>query len=115
MKIVADVRKSLFDFKINDDYKQETIIPKRLMFDTEATSHIIKDVKKFKKCNKTFQPEKHYIELDDRTKISGIALKRGNAKVCLLDVDGNYMTVKLKKVLYIPSYPQAISLDCNYE
>ena len=48
------------------------------------------------------------MELADWTKTSGVALKRRDAEVCLLDADGNRVVVTLKKVLLIPSYAQDI-------
>ena len=42
---------------------------------------------------------------------NGVALKRGDAEVCLLDADGNPVTVTLKKALLTLSYsPDIISV-----
>jgi len=81
---------------------------KGLMVDTGATSHIITDIEKFKKFDDKFQPEKHYIELADGTRASGVALKRGDAEVCLIDNEGQQVKTTLRSALYIPSYPQDI-------
>ena len=43
-----------------------------------------------------------------KKKSRSVALKRGDAEVCLLDVDENHEVVTLKKALLIPSYPQDI-------
>lgn len=39
------------------------------------------------------------MELADGTKTSGVALKMGNTEICLLDADGNHVTVSLKSTL----------------
>ena len=43
-------------------------------------------MKKFKYDDQTFWPENRYIKVDDGTINSGVALKRRDAEVCLLDV-----------------------------
>ena len=48
------------------------------------------------------------MKLGDGTKTSIVALKRGDAEVCLLDVDGNQVVVTFKKALLIPSYLYSI-------
>ena len=48
------------------------------------------------------------MEQADGTKTGGVAFKRGDAKVCLLDADGNQEGVTLKKALLIPSYKRDI-------
>ncbi len=58
------------------------------MVDTGATSHIITDLEKFKWFDDEFQPEKHYIELADGTRASGVALRRGDAEVYMIDSSG---------------------------
>ena len=77
------------------------------MVNAEATSRIIRDAKKLKNYNQTFQLENYYIELADGTKTICVVLKK-DAKVCLLDVYENLMVVTLKKALLIPSYLQDI-------
>ena len=78
------------------------------MVDTGATSHIITNIDKFKRFDETFQPKDHFVELADRTRTSGVALKTGEAEVCLQDTEGRRVTATLKDALYIPSYPQDI-------
>ena len=68
-----------------------------LLVNTNATSHTIREKKKFKNYDQTFQPENHYIKLTDGTINSSVALKRGDAEVCLLDADRNHVMVSLKK------------------
>lgn len=44
----------------------------------------------------------------DGTRESGVALKRGDAEVSLVNSEGKRVKTMLKKALYIPSYPQDI-------
>lgn len=59
-----------------------------LMVDCGATSHIIMEIEKFQNFDYTFQPERHAVELADGTRVSGVALRRGNAEVSLVDSGG---------------------------
>ena len=61
-----------------------------------------------KNCDDPFQPDNHFIELVDGTKTNGVALKRGDAEICLVNANGNMESVTLKGALLIPSYPQDI-------
>lgn len=79
-----------------------------LMVDTGATSHIITDIRKFRKFDPTFQPEKHFIELADGTRANGVALKRGDAEVSLVSREGETVKATLRDALFIPTYPQDI-------
>ena len=56
----------------------------------------------------TFDPNAHYMELADGTRMNNVALKRGDAEVCLQDREGRCVKVTLRKILFIPSYPQNI-------
>ena len=96
---------SSFVFKINDQ-PQRTIESKRIIVDKGTTSHIIKDIERLKKFDDSFQPDNHFIELADSTKTNGVALKRGDAEICLVNANGNKESVTLKGALFIPSYPQ---------
>ena len=40
--------------------------------------------------------------------MNGVALKRGDAEICLVNANGNMESVTLKGALFIPSYPQDI-------
>ena len=98
---------SSFVFKINDR-PQRTVESKRIMVDTGAPSHIIKDIERVKDFNDSFQPDNHFIELADGTKTNGIALTRGDAEICLVNANRNMESITLKGALFIPSYPQDI-------
>ena len=63
---------SSFVFKINDQ-PQRTVESKRIMVDIGTTSYIIKDIERFKNFDDSFQPDNHFIELADGTKMNGVA------------------------------------------
>lgn len=68
--------------------------------DTGETLHIITDTGKDDKLiyfDDKFQLEKHYIELVDRTIVSGVALRRGDTEVCLIDNMGQQVFVYFLK------------------
>ncbi|XP_070404387.1 uncharacterized protein [Nothobranchius furzeri] len=79
-----------------------------LLVDTGATSHIINDMTRFKSFDDTFSPETHCVELADGTMCRGIAQRRGNAEVILVDDTGQQRKATLRGALFIPSYPQNI-------
>ena len=78
------------------------------MGDTGATSHIIKDIERFKNFDDSFQPDNRFIELADGSKTHGGALKRGDTEICPVNANGNKVSVTLKGTLFISSYPQDI-------
>lgn len=55
------------------------------MVDTGVTSHIIMDIAKFKRFDRSFWAETHCVELTDGTRSNGIVECRGDAEVCLID------------------------------
>ena len=57
------------------------------MDDTGATSHIIKDIERYKKFGDSFKPDNHFIELANGTKMNGVTLKRGDAEICLVNAN----------------------------
>ena len=103
--IKAEEKDSSLVFKINDR-PQRTVESKRIMVDTGSTSHIIKDIERFKNFDDLFQPDNHFIELADGSKMNWVALKRGDAEICLVNANGNKESVTLRAALFIPSYPQ---------
>lgn len=78
------------------------------MVDCGATSHILIEKNDFTKFDENFDPKSHYMELADGARMNNVALKRGDAKVLLLDVEGKCISIILKKALFIPSYPESI-------
>ena len=79
-----------------------------LMVDCGATSHIVTDLAKFKRFDDGFQAKSHCVELADGTRCKGVAERRGDAEVCLIDSKGRHLNTTLRQALYIPSYPQDI-------
>lgn len=66
------------------------------MVDCGATTHMINDASKFKTVDKSFKPKNHVIELDDGSKVSGMAEMRGDAEVYLLDSKGRHVKTRLR-------------------
>lgn len=81
---------------------------KGLMVDAGATSHIITDESMFNSFDETFRSETHCVELADGTKCQGVAKRRGDAKVILIDSKGLHHEATLRNALFVPSYPQDI-------
>ncbi|XP_024124665.2 uncharacterized protein LOC112144376 [Oryzias melastigma] len=84
------------------------INPRGLMVDCGATSHFITDLRKFRRFDERFQAGSHCVELADGMKSKGVAERRGDAEVWLIDSGGRRVKALLKEALYIPSYPQDI-------
>lgn len=80
----------------------------RLLVDCGATAHIINDHSKFICRDKNFDSSKHVIELANGSRSYGIVSAKGDAKVSVLDANGNDKQVILKNALCIPSYDQNI-------
>ncbi|KAL3970576.1 acetylserotonin O-methyltransferase [Sarotherodon galilaeus] len=106
-KHVTDAEDHSFVFKAKDCVNQG-LKQRGLMVDTGATSHIITDIQRFKSFDETFTPGRHFMELADGTRTSGVALKRGDVEVYLQDSEGRKVKATLEGALYIPSYPQDI-------
>lgn len=86
-----------------------SIKEKGLMVDTGASSHIVTDVTKFKSFDDTFKPETHFMELADSTLCSGVAQRKENAELFLIDSTGQRYRATLRDALFIPSYPKTFS------
>ena len=95
-------------FKASQKFLPDNIKSNGLMVDCGATSQIITEEDAFAKFDETFNPNAHYMELADGTRMNNVALKRGGAEMCLQDREGRCSKVTLKKALFIPSYPQSI-------
>ncbi|TWW53838.1 hypothetical protein D4764_0227770, partial [Takifugu flavidus] len=104
------MRNHTFAFKVGQVDGDPVSRPQKrgLMVDTGATSHIVTDITKFKDFDENFKPQKHILELADGVRTSGVALKRGAAKVRLIDRRGCAVDTMLMGALYVPSYPQDI-------
>ncbi|XP_043992818.1 uncharacterized protein LOC122842741 [Gambusia affinis] len=98
-----------FAFRVSDaDTRVDDINRRGLMVDAGATSHIITDIRKFRKLDGSFQAKTHCMELADGSRCLGVAKQRGDAEVCLIDSRGRRLKTVLRNALYIPSYPQDI-------
>lgn len=93
----AEDNEHKFVFKAND-CQFHRVEQKGLMDDTG--SHITTDIGKFKQFDDKFQPEKHYTELAYGTRTSGVALRRGDVEVCLIDSEGH----QVKATVHYTSY-----------
>ena len=92
----------------NDKFSSNPQNLESLLVDTGASSHIIRDESKFTSFQDEFEPDKHFIELCDGSKINGIAKGRGTAIVNLLDNKGTVKEAKLENALFVPSFKQSI-------
>lgn len=79
-----------------------------LMVDAGATSHIFTDFTKFKRFDASFQAGPHCVELANGTRSKGVAKRRGDAEVWLVNSEGRRCKATLRSALYIPTYPQDI-------
>ena len=57
----------------------------KLLVDCGATCHLINKAEHFTTFDKSFEPEKHFIELADGRRSNKLATARGNAKFTILD------------------------------
>ena len=97
-----------FLFAIGDTSSKILPSDDTFLVDSGSTVHIVKDIDKFVKFDKDFNPEQHILELADGSKPTNVVKGRGDVSVCLKDTDGVCHTVKLENVLYIPSFNQNI-------
>ena len=107
IKAAAAEENISFVFEINDR-PQRTIESKKIMVDTGATSHIIKDIERFKNFDDSFQPDNHFIEPADSTKMNGVTLKWGDAEICLVNANGNMESQSPEHYLYPPTHRSII-------
>lgn len=83
VKQAVDEEDHTFAFKVGqvDATLVSGVKERGLMVDTGATSHIVRDLAKFKDFDTSFEPHRHVLELADGERTSGIALKKGTAQV----------------------------------
>ncbi|XP_067228708.1 uncharacterized protein [Chanodichthys erythropterus] len=72
---------------------------KGLMVDSGATKHIVTDIEKFVDFDLSFKPQSHILELADGERASGIALKKGTAKLRLRNSNGRIVDMMLTEAL----------------
>ncbi|KAJ8406882.1 hypothetical protein AAFF_G00291580 [Aldrovandia affinis] len=106
--VSEETDENTYAFLVSETQPGHGVTRKGLMVDTGATSHIITDLARFKSFDDRFQAETHCVELADGTRCKGVAERRGDAEVCLVDSRGRRLGTTLRQALYIPSYPQDI-------
>ena len=80
------------------------------MVDCGATAHIVNTDENFLYEDPTFKLEEDYVELADGSRKNSVAIKRGTKLMSLRAQNGELHDVKLENTLYIPTYPQNISV-----
>ncbi|XP_041859025.1 cytochrome P450 2K6-like [Melanotaenia boesemani] len=109
VKQAVDEEDHTFAFKVQLDAIPVNVVKARgLMVDSGATKHIITDIERFVEFDSSFKPQSHILELADGERTSGIALKKGTAKVHTRDSKGRNVTMLLEGALYVPSFSQDI-------
>ena len=83
----------------------ETANPEELLMDSGSTEHILNNKKNFLAFDEDYEPQKHYIELANGTKVQNISRGRGTARIPIHDANGRLRSATLSDVLYIPSFP----------
>ena len=95
-----------FQFSVREgDILSETANPEELLMDSGSTEHILNDKKNFIAFDEDYEPQKHYIELANGTKVQNISRGRGTARIPIRDANGRLRSATLSDVLYIPSFP----------
>ena len=80
----------------------------QLLVDCGATCHLINKAEHFTTFDKSFEPEKHFIELADGRRSNKLATARGNAKFTILDSTGTPREITLKNALFTPDFPTSL-------
>ena len=80
---------------------------KFLLVDTGATTHIVNDKNLFTSFDKTFDPQKHFLELANGER-GNVAEGKGDVKIKTLTKGGKMVEITLHDTLYCPTYPQNI-------
>jgi len=62
----------------------------------------------FKRFDDSFQAKTHCVELANGTRCMGVAERRGDTEVGLIDSKGRHLSATLRQALYIPSFSQDI-------
>ena len=96
-----------FMFKVKSG-ENSTSQRNSILVDCGATAHIITDENKFVQYDRTFNADKHFVELADGTRANNVAVKRGDACMTLLDESGDRINITLCDALLVPSYPHDI-------
>ena len=79
-----------------------------LLIDSGATTHILTSKEKFNNFNHSFNPQSHIVQLADGSKATNVVQGIGDATIQINDQFGESCDIKLKNVLFIPSFHQDI-------
>ena len=74
-----------------------------------ATCHLINKAEHFT-FDKSFETERHFIELADGRTSNKLATARGNAEFTILDSTGTPREITLRNALFMPDFPTSLSL-----
>ena len=98
-----------FLFKIGVDLGEtRSMDVQSILVDCGATAHIVNDRSKFIEFDKSFNPEKHFIELADGTRTNNVAMGKGTAEIDIIDADGIIRQSRLKDAPFVPTFKQNI-------
>ncbi|KAJ8366876.1 hypothetical protein AAFF_G00338580 [Aldrovandia affinis] len=95
--VSEETDENTYAFLVSETQPGHGVTRKGLMVDTGATSHIITDRARFKSFDDRFQAETHCVELADGTRCKGVAERRGDAEVCLIDSRGRRLGTTLRQ------------------
>eukprot|EP00795_Rhopilema_esculentum_P009995 gene9995-18622_t len=87
------------DEELNGEKNAEAFAELVQCLDDRSLSLVLRDAK---------DKEKHFIELADGSRIRNTAQGRGDARICLIDSDGNEQEAILKDALFVPTFKQNI-------
>ena len=79
-----------------------------LLIDSGETTHILTSKEKFNNFNHSFNPQSHIVQLADGSKAKNVVQGIGDAIIQINDQFGESCDIKLKNVLFIPSFDQDI-------
>ena len=97
-----------FSFMINAHQgRTENFKNDQLLVDCGATCHLVNNAEHFIAFDKSFEPEKHFIELADGRR-SSIATAKGDAKFTILGSRGIPRDITLKNALLTPDFPTSL-------
>ena len=101
---------NFFAFKIDChvNCENEFDVCNSILVDCGATAHILTDKEKFVSFHDDFNTKNHCIELADGSRSTDVVKGKGNARITIVDDEGQKQNVLLNDALYIPSYKQDI-------
>jgi hypothetical protein len=97
-----------FAFKVDTECDKSQV--NLLLVTCGATTHTVTNASKFTRLDKKFDSQRHFIELADGTRENNIALQKGDVNVTWKTSDGRTVNTELHDALFVPSYPQNISV-----